>query len=99
MQNAPLKKQLAKFVTITHNFHPLYGKKLEMIELRRDKQLGVIVKAEDGKTARIPLEFTDYAEVGSPTVKSDHLLYLAGLIEVAKIINHIKKRKKKKTDR
>lgn len=96
MQNAPLKKQSAKFVTITHNFHPLYGKKLEMIELRRDKQSSVIVKAEDGKTVRIPLEFTDYADVESLAVKSDHLLHVTGLIEVAKIIDHIKKQRMKK---
>ena len=65
-----------------------------MVGIRRDKPLNIIVKAEGGKTARIPVEYTDYqphTSEDSSQFEAGHLLQIDVLLEAAIIIKHIKK--------
>lgn len=79
-------------VTVTHPFHPLHGKKLEIVKAPHAKGSKIVVRLPDGKHCRMPREWTDYDAAKADQASSNHscLLDVKGLREVAQIINSIK---------
>jgi hypothetical protein len=79
-------------VTVTHPFHPLLGKKLELVHRPRKPNSRLRVRGPEGKTFYIPRDWTDLeAQQGRPPQAApDRLLDINGLRTVASIISNLK---------
>jgi uncharacterized protein DUF5372 len=79
-------------VTVTHPFHPLHGKKVELVHHPRKPTSKLRVKGPEGKTFYIPRDWTDFeAQQGRPPQAApDRLLDIRGLRAVAAVISSIK---------
>lgn len=91
--DATVSGQPETFASVTHPGHPLYKQKLKVLSIRRCKSVPRLVYlAKDGTTSTIRLSWTDYEGVpqGKPPLDSDYLLDIRGLLEVVKIVAHLK---------
>lgn len=79
-------------VTVTHPFHPLRGKKLELVHRPRKPNSKLRVRGPEGKTFHIPRDWTDFeAQQGRPPQAAPYrLLDIRGLRAVAAVVSSIK---------
>ena len=79
------------YVTITHPYHPLRGQKLELINVQRRVTPELMVRHPDGRSIRIPRDWTDYnaPQAGQTKAPPAHLLDIKGLREIARFISNI----------
>ncbi len=73
-------------VTITHPHHPFTGKGLKFLGLHGSS---VKLKGPDGRTLRIPIDWTDFEKSETETVQTEitHLLSIEGLRELVRFFN------------
>ena len=73
-------------VTITHPNHPLTGESLEFLGFHGRR---VKLRAPDGRTRRIPTDWTDLVESNNDTTRESttHLLSIDGLRELVRFFN------------
>src|SRR5262245_11722547 len=90
-QTIPSSQPSSGFVTITHPHHPLRGRRVEIVRLRRGCDPDLIVRLPDGRHVAIALSSTDYLATpeGDPTPRPEHLLDLDGLRQVLQLLEHI----------
>jgi Family of unknown function (DUF5372) len=76
------------FVTITHPHHPLRGRRVEVLRLRRGHDPDLIVRLPDGRHAAIALSSTDYLPPleDLPPPSAEHLLDLGGSRRVLQLL-------------
>lgn len=97
--NTPDRKSLPTTVTVTHPHHPLFEQRLELVKLRKGAQPKVVIRLPEGKTAYLPIEYTDYASTVTPDVNrnddtgGENLLDLEGLLRAVNLVNELKKRR------
>ena len=91
-RNTPSKLQSKQFVTVTYPSHPLSGHTLRVIKVfRRKLNMYLIYQVEEGTSATIPLEWTDYEDNSEKNpVSSDTLLDVSRLRQLVKIVDGIK---------
>ena len=79
------------FVTITHPNHPLCGQQVEIIRIRRGVDPDIVVRLPNGHHVAIAMSGTDYANPGQslPSTFFPHLLDFLGLLQTAKLVEHI----------
>jgi hypothetical protein len=79
------------FVTITHPYHPLHGHKLELMMVPRKANSKLVVRHPEGKSLRIPRDWTDYnaPQAEQTETAPPHLLDIKGLREIAKFMNNL----------
>jgi Family of unknown function (DUF5372) len=79
-------------VTITHPHHPLCGQQVAIVRLRRGTDPDLIVRLPDGTHIAIAMSSTNYAAAPDPTPpgRAPHLLALAGLRQVAQLIDRLR---------
>ena len=87
-QNASSMGLRPTHVTMIHPHHPLYGKKLELVRVLRDKNSRLVVRLPEGKNVWIPRDWTDYESSQGNEIVSNpsHLLDIRGLCEMVKIV-------------
>ncbi len=75
-------------VTITHPYHPLFGKRVEVVRLRRGADPDLIIRLPDATHAAVAMSLTDYVGPPSSNVIACPLplLDLAGLRQIAEHI-------------
>ena len=60
-QTTPVSQQPSQFVTITHPFHPLRGRRLELLHIERGYDPDLLLRRPDGTLARIAMSATNFA--------------------------------------
>jgi hypothetical protein len=91
-QTTPLSQQSARFVTVTHPHHPLYGQEVKVIRLRRGADPDLVIRHPDGFHTAIAMSCTDYA-ASSPSPHDGFppsLLDYAGLCQLAEFIEDLR---------
>jgi hypothetical protein len=75
-------------VLITHPYHPLHGKRLEVVRILQGVRSGLMIRMPDGTQARVPRNWTDYesSQDGQAATDASHLLDIRGLHQAARII-------------
>jgi Family of unknown function (DUF5372) len=76
-------------VTITHPHHPLCGRQVQVVSIRRGRNPDLIVRLPDGSHAAIAMSLTDYGASTGPVpipVTAPHLLSLPGLRQLAQLM-------------
>jgi hypothetical protein len=88
--NTPSYEHSPHLVTVTHPYHPLKGQKLEVIHVIRGS--GVVVRLNDRKSLRLPLDYTDYApsDHSEGQTSSSHITHLHSADALREIIKFIK---------
>ena len=73
---------------MTHPHHPLYGKLVQIIRVRRGRDPDLIIRLPDGYHGAIAASFTDYASAPEAQASGEPppLLSLAGLWQIAQFI-------------
>jgi hypothetical protein len=76
-------------VTITHPHHPLVGRQVEVIRIRRGSDPDLIVRLSDGTHAAIAMSWTDYATLPNREVPASAvpLLDLKGLRQIVHLLD------------
>jgi hypothetical protein len=79
-------------VTITHPHHPLRGRQVEIIRIRRGADPDIVVGLPDGSHAAIAMSWTDFgaAPQAKTTDVAPHLLDLEGLRHALRVIDRIR---------
>lgn len=78
-------------MTITHPHHPLSGRRVAIVRIRRGEHPDLIVRLPDGTHIAIAMSLTDYA--GTPGVTPagpPHLLALTGLRQAAQFLERLR---------
>jgi hypothetical protein len=79
-------------VTVTHQFHPLHGEKLEVVRVLRGKSSHLLVlRSAEGKSIQMRRDWTDYKDVRGDEERplSSLLLDITCLREVVKIVKRL----------
>ncbi len=93
MLTAPRSEDSREFLEITHPFHPLCGKRFELILCNYNPIPGrVFYCDEDGRIRPIPIAWTSLAEPDPFCVVSDGkaLFRVEDLLELARLIRRIR---------
>jgi hypothetical protein len=82
-----------KSVTVTHPFHPLCGRQVEVVRIRQGTDPDIVVRHPDGFPIAIATSWTDYAVPPDPESPStpSHLLDFGGLCQAAQLVDHIRR--------
>jgi hypothetical protein len=80
------------WVTVTHPYHPLYGKQVQIIRVRRGPDPDLIIRMPDGYHGAIAASLTDYAGASQadPSTASPSLLSIEGLWKITQFLEHIR---------
>jgi hypothetical protein len=93
-RTTPSPKSLSGFViTITHPAHPLRGKQVEIIRVRRGLDPDLVIRLPDGFHAVIAASSTDYAAQPNLEIQSENpppLLDLDGLCQIARLFAQLR---------
>ncbi len=87
-QTTPSDKPSLEWVTVTHPHHPLYGKRIQIIRVRRGPDPDLIVRMPDGYHGAIAASLTDYGgttETENPNTALP-LLSIEGLWQIVQFI-------------
>ena len=84
-------------MTITHPHHPISGKTVTFVRIRRGADPDLIVRRPDGTHAAIAMSWTDYGaapmsppRVGASRREEAHLLDLNGLQQAAQLVERLR---------
>ncbi len=82
-----------KSVTVTHPFHPLCGRQVEVVRIRQGTDPDIVARHPDGFPIAIATSWTDYAAPldGESASTPSHLLDFGGLCQAAQLIDHIRR--------
>jgi len=90
MSNAPDGNDQVQYCTVTHPFHPLYGKKIQIVLLRRNwGENRVFYHQEDGRLTSIPACWTSSynPDVFNVIAKGRSVFRFKELLELVRIVD------------
>jgi len=90
MSNAPDGNNQVQYCTVTHPFHPLYGKKIQIVSLKRSwDEDKVFYHQEDGRLASIPACWTSSygPDVFNVIAKGRSVFRFKELLEFTRLID------------
>ncbi len=92
-QTTPVSQQPSQFVTITHPFHPLRGRRLELLHIERGYDPDLLLRRPDGTLARIAMSATTFAAKADGLLAPPPLLDPGGLRQARLLVDAILQRR------
>lgn len=92
-QTTPVSQQPSQFVTITHPFHPLRGRRLELLHIERGYDPDLLLRRPDGTLARIAMSATNFAAKADGLLAPPPLLDPGGLRQARLLVDAILQRR------